>query len=303
MIVEPTQGGWLDEALISAVGQQRRAKTVEFWPSHSEEAELKNALATNDRRAVLFDSALVADPIHHWVPDNKSFFPKRLEPAPFNLVPSEFIALAKRRAPRHPPATASAFSAWLYSLYSSARGDEEDRERGKLIEKAVLDRRRAITQSNNSEHLQQAMSDWTLSYCGIGEVSNRVEPFLEIDHLRVNGSPLRVSPDLIYYNAKKSTFAIVEIKHTRMPIPTNLWPNIWGQLWCYAQLEKVRGATTVSVIGEVWGDRWTPRYRIMGEGRHGGEHLIVLRASVKRDPRERAFDRFFRTLFEIYAGT
>ena len=302
MTGEPTQGGWLDEALISAVGKERRAKVVEFWPGHSEEAELKNAIAINDRRAVLFDSAPVADPIDHWVPNGDPIFPKRLEPAPFKLVPSEFIALAKRRAPQHPPPTASAFSAWLYSLYSSARGDDDDRERGKLTEKAVLDRRRAITRSNDSEHLRECMSDWTLSYSGIGEISDRVEPFLEIEHLRVNGSPLRVSPDLLYYNAKASKFAIVEIKHTRMPIPTNLWPNIWGQLWCYAQIRKVGEAASVSVIGEVWGDRWTPRYRSMGEGRRGGEHLIVLRASVMRDPRERAFDTFFRTLFEIYVG-
>jgi hypothetical protein len=87
-----------------------------------------------------------------------------------------------------------------------------------------------------------------------------------------------------------------------MPIPTNLWPNMWGQLWCYAQIKKIREAASVSVIGEIWGDRWTPRYRSMGEGRRGGEHLIVLRASVMRDPREPAFDTFFRTLFEIYVG-
>lgn len=303
MSADNTPEPWLDEALISAVGQLRKAKSVEFWPGHTEEAELKNAIATNDRRAVLFDSDPVEDPIQHWAPVENSIFPKRLEPAPFKVIPSQFIAHAKRRAPRDPLPTASGFSAWLYSLYSSARGDDEDRERGKTVEKMVLDRRRAVALSNGSDYLREAMPDWKLSYSGLGEIDDRATPFLEIKDLRVRGSPLRVSPDLLYYNARASKVAIVEIKHTRMLIPTNLWPNIWGQLWCYAQLGMVRDATSVSVIGEVWGDRWTPRYRSMSEGRQGGEHLIVLRASVRRDPRERAFDTFFRALFEIYAGT
>lgn len=292
---------WLDEALISAVGQQPRInrRRIEFWPEHSEDAELRNAIAADDRLAALFGSLPVADPIKHWA--KGSILPKELEPAHFKLVPSEFIAHARSRAPRDPQPTASGFSAWLYSLYSNAYGSDEDQDRGKVVEKEVLERRRAIALSNDNMFLRECMSDWSLLHNGIDGNQNPHKTYIEIEDLKVGVRPLRVSPDLLYRNDRKSKIVIVEIKHTRMVIPTNLWPNIWGQLWCYAQLPMVRDAASVAVVGEIWGDRWTPRHRSEGM-RLGGEHLIVMRASVQRDPRETTFDRFFRELFNIYAG-
>lgn len=51
--------------------------------------------------------------------------------------------------------------------------------------------------------------------------------YFNIDHLRINGESLRASPDLIYQNIRISEVVIVEIKYSRIRIPTNLWPNIW----------------------------------------------------------------------------
>lgn len=294
---------WLDDALISAVGQRprRKTRTIEFWPEQSEDAEFKNAIAADDRLATLLGTLLVSDPIEHWVQVEGSVLPSRLEPAPFRIVPSEFIARARSLPPRDPQPTASGFSAWLYSLYSNATGSEEDRDRGKIVEKEVLERRRATSLSNDNIFLRECLSDWSLLHNGIDGDQNSKQHYLQIDDLKVGGTPLRASPDLLYRNELESKIVIVEIKHTKMVVPTNLWPNIWGQLWCYAQLPMVRDAASVSVVGEVWGDRWTPRHRAAGM-RLGGEHLIVLRASVQRDPRETMFDRFFRELFNIYAG-
>lgn len=118
--------------------------------------------------------------------------------------------------------------------------------------------------------------------------------FFKIAELPVGGEPLRVLPDLIYQNQRTMELIVVEIKHSAMTIPLNLWPNIWGQLWCYAQMEQVRAAPKVTVVGEVWGDTW--------EGRYPGNRVVTLRLSVRRNPRAPGFDRFFRALFDIYRG-
>lgn len=76
--------------------------------------------------------------------------------------------------------------------------------------------------------------------------------------------------------------------------------NVWGQLWCYSQLDLAIEAQTVSVVGEVWGDSWTPPSYGHNSRRVNGTRLISLRASVQRNPRETAYDRFFRELFSIY---
>jgi hypothetical protein len=52
-------------------------------------------------------------------------------------------------------------------------------------------------------------------------------------------------------------------------------------------------ATRITAIGEVWGDKTYFRDK---------SRYVYLRASVRRDPRAPAFDRFFRTLFDIYRG-
>lgn len=118
--------------------------------------------------------------------------------------------------------------------------------------------------------------------------------YFSVGDLMVSGEPLRILPDLIYENRHTGEMLIVEIKHSHMEIPNNLWPNIWGQLRCYAQLEQARRAEKVTVVGEIWGDAWTRGRDQM--------RLVCLRASVRRDPRSPPYDRFFRALFDIYRG-
>ncbi|WP_291038065.1 hypothetical protein, partial [Hyphomonas sp.] len=125
--------------------------------------------------------------------------------------------------------------------------------------------------------------------------------FFSINDLLVGGKPLRVLPDLIYENTRTDEIIIVEIKHSQMDIPSNLWPNIWGQLWCYAQIQELRRFQKLTVIGEVWGDY----YRKESLGKRRGLRdcqYVYLRASVRRNPRAVPYDRFFRTLFDIYRG-
>ena len=213
---------------------------------------------------------------------------------PFRLVPSEFIRHARKMRPERPDATVSAFASWLYSLYSNAYGDEEDRERGKALEPAIFERRKTAQGSVDDEYLRSIGSEWRLVHNGLHLPGQDAAAWFSIDHLRVNGEALRASPDLIYHHPGLNEVMIVEIKNSFMEIPSNLWPNLWGQLWCYSQLDIARSANRVTVIGEVWAERRQGRRR---EQRGG----VYLRACERRDPRVPAYDRFFRTLFETYS--
>ncbi len=257
-----------------------RGRVVEFrsMGSHLDERMLQ------DRADVLFGSVRPWDEFQHTGCD-------RLR-EPFRLVPSAFVRHARRMRPEKPEATVSAFASWLYSLYSNAYGDEEDRERGKALEPAIFERRKMVQGSVNDGYLRSVGSEWRLVHNGLHLPGQDGVAWFRIDHLRVNGEALRASPDLIYRHPRFNEVMIVEIKHSYMQIPSNLWPNLWGQLWCYSQLDIARSANRVTVVGEVWGER-KERY---------GDHILHLRASERRDPRVPSYDRFFRTLFEIYCG-
>lgn len=92
----------------------------------------------NERRMLsLFSSLEVKDLIATYIddPDDDGEIgfrrQKQREAEAFNIVPADFLAKARRRPPVDPQPTASSFSSWIYSLYSSAVGKDEDRERGK----------------------------------------------------------------------------------------------------------------------------------------------------------------------------
>jgi hypothetical protein len=199
--------------------------------------------------------------------------------------------------PENPQATASAFAQWIYSLYSSGHGNDEDRERGKAMEQEILDQRKQSVCCNDNRFLRSIGSNWVLAHNGMHRDGREPADHFRINHLTVNGSPLRASPDLVYRNEVNSEVIIVEIKYSRLPITINLWPNVWAQLWCYSQLEIVRSAQRLTVVGEVWGEKWVRAPR--GEK---NPPELYLRASVRRDPRAPAYDRFFRNLFDIYRG-
>ena len=193
------------------------------------------------------------------------------------------------------------FSQWLYSLYASAFGDDQDRAMGKEAEEYILAERQKAFAATDRDTMHRAFPDWRLMHNGLSLNQHDRPNHFSINDLLVGGEPLRVLPDLIYENTRTDEIIIVEIKHSQMDIPSNLWPNIWGQLWCYAQIQELRRFQKVTVIGEVWGDY----YRKESLGKRRGLRdcqYVYLRASVRRNPRAVPYDRFFRTLFDIYGG-
>jgi len=265
-------------------------------PAFSLTRQGSSKYSAESRGKILFGETLSYDPVSG-KGSFSGFEDVGYRAARFQLKPAEFLTRARESRPMHAEPTASKFAQWIYSLYADAYGTAEDREEGKKAEAQILAARRRAYSSIDAEVLSTSFPDWRLVHNGMHTAHSAVPDYFTVGDLKLAGEALRVLPDLIYRNSQTGEIIIVEIKHSRMPIPANLWPNIWGQLWCYAQLEQVRKAPRVTVIGEVWGDAWT-----RGNRKVSSSHLVCLRASVRRDPRASAYDRFFRALFNIYRG-
>lgn len=249
-------------------------------------------LNARERTQILFGKTLAHDPVSNGkysITNKETSFKST-----FRLVPSEFLRKARDLRPESPEPTASSFAQWIYSLYADADGNSRDREEGIAAEEHILGARRRAYTSTDGKVIRSEFPDWKLIHNGLHMGQRNAPEYYRVSDLTVGGVPVRASPDLIYKNQNLQEVIIVEIKHSRMEIPNNLWPNIWGQLWCYSQLEQVRNASRITVVGEVWGDAWT---RSRDE-----ERVVCLRASVRRNPRAAQYDRFFRALFDIYRG-
>lgn len=269
------------------------------------------------RADLIFESGAIDDPMAIEPPPNVASSTARVSQTsylsnrhfkgvpkapPFRIVPSEFLARARTQRPEFPDATASAFANWVYSLYGHAGTDTEALERGLAAEPVIFGERKShpgaksILASCDNALLAQQKSDWKLVHCGLHFDSEKdVIPFFEIATLAVGGRSLGASPDLVYHNTRTNEVVIVEVKLTRQSLPANLWPNVWAQLWCYANIPLARQATRVTVVGEVWGElhSWSRFHK-------ASRQWVCLRASVRRDPRTPAYDDFFRSLFDIY---
>ena len=264
-------------------------------PAFSLDGRRWSNTSARDRARILFGETLCSDQVS---PKGRFEFSESSSSTPrFRIVPSQFLNKARAQRPVNVEPTASKFAQWVYSLYADAFGNAQDREDGKRAEEAILAARRSAYTCVDAETLSGSFPDWRLVHSGMHPTTSAFPDYLTVDDLKVAGEALRVFPDLVYRNQRTGEIIIVEIKHSRMEIPSNLWPNIWGQLWCYAQLDQVRKAPRVTVIGEVWGDAWT-----RGTRKISGSHLVCLRASVRRNPRTPVYDQFFRELFDIYRG-
>jgi|GEM_PF-3267404 len=274
----------------------KRLSPTFFLKGDSRSRKHQNEVGARDRTRVLFGQTFCKfESSNGWASKRDV---KKTSPT-FELVPSDFIDIARHRRPSNPQPTASMFSQWLYSLYANAYGSEQDRAKGKAAEKVILEERRRAYVKTDRAVMRKHFPDWQLKHNGLSVSQSDKPNYFSINDLLVGDEPLRVLPDLIYENRQTGEIIIVEIKHSHMDIPSNLWPNIWGQLWCYAQIQQLRSYPKVTVIGEIWGDK----YYNFGRGMHRDQwQYVYLRASVRRDPRVKAYDRFFRTLFDIYRG-
>jgi hypothetical protein len=269
-----------------------------FFPCGSADSEYDLALYC--RVNAIFEPLNLSDPMFEGWGNSGQVEPPSTR-KPFNLVPSEFLRWAQANPPQNPVATASAFADWVYSLYNSTHSrDDAAMVRGLAMERVIFEQRAryrevmSFASSSDNAMLKKRGLPWRLRHCGLHlDTEKDTVDCFELENLSVHGEPLRVSPDLVYVNTRSGDVIVVEIKFSRNAITTNLWPNVWAQLWIYAHIPAAIAAPRVTVIGEIWGEWFAPRKRLRAVG---------LRASVRRDPREHSYDRFFRALFDIYRG-
>lgn len=264
--------------------------------------------AARDRARAIFDETI------DWydIFNTDRYGREKFTPEPFPLNPSLFLSQARRSRPPHPEATVCAFTSWIYSLYQREDPDPKSLSEGIAAERAIFAEHRrsslarAVISASDPAHLSRQDGNWRLLHNGLNlDGANSHAASIAIDHLHVNGQPLRASPDLAFVNESTGRVLLVEIKFSRKRIPSNLWPNVWAQLWCYSQIPAARTASGVTAIGEVWGGRSevVKRYDYT-TGQRTREIIpkVYLRKTVRRNPRVDGFHRFFSTLFDIYRG-
>ena len=70
--------------------------------------------------------------------------------------------------------------------------------------------------------------------------------------LQVDGRAMYGVPDIVYRNRKTGEIMIVEIKASNAEVPKDGWPNLWAQLWRYAQIDQWREASKITLVAQVW---------------------------------------------------
>lgn len=216
---------------------------------------------------------------------------KRLDPEPFWLPPSMILQIARTNPPQHAGNTVSDFASWIYSFYSPAPSRVQFRV-GRQEEQSIFDARPKAWVDRYM--VEPPSTKWRLIHNGLHLANgNDRADYFEIPDLRVGATAIYGSPDLIYLHRETKAAFVVEIKFTRRQIPKNLWPNVWAQLWAYSKLPMLKECTSLRLVGEIWGRN---DFRSTGLAEE-----LYLRAVVSRSPTTPAFERFFSTLFAIYA--
>lgn len=206
-------------------------------------------------------------------------------PRKFHLQAKEIISLAQKHPPKIRKATVSSFSDWIYSLYTKAP-DPVILDSGKKMERHIFSARHRLFREKSFRY--SAPTGYDLFHSDLRDPLMQGGTHFEIPSLRVDGVTVNASPDLIYINRNDKRSAIIEVKYSNKPIPLNLWPNVWAQLWAYSKIPIIDRSPSVIVAAEVWG---------------GDERMLHLRRTVKKNPRDKRFDDFFTELFKIYASS
>jgi hypothetical protein len=162
--------------------------------------------------------------------------------------------------PTNPTARPSDFANWVFNSSVPRRRDalqgaDQDPENRLERKNGELDHR-LIDLTIETKWLQNRIgittpSDWTKEYV---DGSKNPAP-LVANKLRVGGIPLQCKPDAVVRNKHDGTVLIIERKTTRRHahgIPTEGWPNVEAQLWCYSWIDEYVDAPEVLMYGQYW---------------------------------------------------
>ena len=172
------------------------------------------------------------------------------EPTPgasYRVAHDRLLFLAKNYPPKKVGQTVTDFTDWIFRLYVPER-DYSSLLRGQQIEREI-----ATLRVPAPVH-----SRWKLEYNGMSGTDSEA---FEISTLKINGTPLRGKPDLVFREKGTKRILIVEVKTSEADIPSNGWPNMRAQLWAYSKIDAWRDAEEILLVGEVWGFKYGLRLR------------------------------------------
>lgn len=192
---------------------------------------------------------------------------------PYRFTHKYCVEAAEEKPPLKLGPNVKDFSNWVHSLYLG-EPDQESILKGKHIEQG-FDKRHVPMPTHK---------EWQPFYRGIGDSK---EPPFKITGLTVNGRPLLAKPDFILRDTR-DRIIVIEIKGSDKTIPIDGWPDLRAQLWAYGQIDELRNASAVLLIGEIW---WRT------------ENHLIRRGRVRWSRDDSQFDTQNRELFELYKGS
>ncbi len=212
-----------------------RVKFPAEFEAEREVERLENIQNLNKRRWGQYLDLNSSDPslVPYWITHEDLL--KRISRS--NLVP-------RKNKPKNWVTT---FTGWIFEVIhgpsdpaKKAAGKEAERN----IEKSRIKKNRPLSSNE---------TDWQLID---KDPLNNKPHALEISQLKVGNESLYGAPDYVFFNHKKSTIVIVEVKFTftERPLPLDGWPNLRAQLWAYGSIDKyLKKARNIILIGEIWG--------------------------------------------------
>lgn len=157
-------------------------------------------------------------------------------------------------------ATASHFANWVFDQTTGGRHRPKSalqratrRERMRLGAVSHRDIELFLMQTWAQDWLgPKNRSRWSLWFADRKEGPPRT---FTASRLIVAGIPLRCVPDVVLQEERTGEVLIIERKTTTVPeprIPTNGWPNVETQLWCYSWIDEFADAPDVRLVGQLW---------------------------------------------------
>lgn len=98
----------------------------------------------------------------------------------------------------------------------------------------------------------RANAEWSLLYA---DNQNGPDRLFHASSIVVDGSPIRCRPDVVLECAATNSLIIIERKTTYLPepmIPSDGWPNVEAQLWCYSWIDEFRPFDEILLVGQLW---------------------------------------------------
>jgi hypothetical protein len=167
------------------------------------------------------------------------------------------------RAERYPPVapvpSASKFAAWIYRLShnpnreSNVKMENEWKSQSKpFTHNDIQDVAKYLSRVRNDEKL---LEGWGILYAD--PCTANLERFVA-SRLVIGGQELRCRPDAVIRHEPSGEIVIIErkisgkISQFRSQMPTDSWPNIKAQLWCYSWINEWVNAPQITLMADVW---------------------------------------------------